>query len=391
MNSMTFVLLLVLALLALLAAGGALFWAWRVQRAHVQVAVELHDYRAQMHALSNALDVWQWRTDAQHRLILLRAPVGTRAAVPSITQPLLLWNCFDVGDGSLRTQLESLSPFTGLTAWVSDDASGERQAMQLRGAAVLDASGRYAGHIGTAREMGDPGAAREPTPQEAQTAADHEAFSYTIAHDLRAPIRVVEGFTRIIKEDYGSSFDRIGNDHLERVLSAAARMNNMIDSLLTLSQLSVRPLSRQAIDLSQLAHYIVDDLRRESPAREVAVEIEPGLRASGDPTLLRVALENLFGNAWKYTAKRSDARITFERCEHLGQSALMVRDNGAGFDMRFAERLFGVFQRLHSASEFQGTGIGLASALRIIRRHGGDIWAEGEVDRGARFRFTLPE
>jgi light-regulated signal transduction histidine kinase (bacteriophytochrome) len=220
-------------------------------------------------------------------------------------------------------------------------------------------------------------------------AQDLEAFSYTVSHDLRAPVRVVEGFARILKEDYGRALDRIGNDHLDRVMGAAARMNGMIDALLALAQLSSQPLSRQPINLSQLAGYIVDDLRRESPERNVRVEIEPGLQALGDATLMRVALENLLGNAWKYTAKRPDACIWFEASEHEGRPAFTVRDNGAGFDMRFADRLFGVFQRLHSASEFQGTGVGLASVRRIIRRHGGDIWAEGEVDRGARFQFWL--
>ncbi len=224
---------------------------------------------------------------------------------------------------------------------------------------------------------------------DAPGASEQETFSYTVSHDLRAPIRVVEGFTKILKEDYGKQLDRVGNDHLDRVLGASARMNSMIDSLLALSQLSTQPLARQPIHLSQLVGYVIDDLRRQSPERQVRVEIEPGLHVHGDATLLRVALENLLGNAWKYTAKRPDACIFFESSEHEGRPAFTVRDNGAGFDMRFADRLFGVFQRLHSATEFQGTGIGLASVRRIIRRHGGDIWAEGEVNRGARFQFWL--
>ena len=211
-----------------------------------------------------------------------------------------------------------------------------------------------------------------------------------MSHDLRAPIRVVEGFTKILKEDYGRQLDRIGNDHLDRVLGAAARMNSMIDALLTLSQLSSRPLARQPVNLSQLAGYVADDLRRQAPERQVGVHIEDGLQAQGDPTLLRVVLENLLGNAWKYTAKKPDAQIWFESALHDGQPAFCVRDNGAGFDMRFADRLFGVFQRLHSANDFQGTGVGLASVRRIVRRHGGEIWAEAEVQRGSSFHFTLP-
>ncbi|MCO5123130.1 MAG: ATP-binding protein [Rhizobacter sp.] len=229
-----------------------------------------------------------------------------------------------------------------------------------------------------------------PTRAAAPAASDHESFSYTVSHDLRAPIRVVEGFTKILKEDYGRQLDRIGNDHLERVLGAAARMNSMIDALLTLSQLSSRPLARQPVNLSQLAGYVADDLRRQAPEREIDLHIEDGLQAQGDPTLLRVVLENLLGNAWKYTAKKPDAQIRFESAVNDGVPAYCVRDNGAGFDMRFADRLFGVFQRLHSANDFQGTGVGLASVRRIVRRHGGEIWAESEVQRGSSFYFTLP-
>jgi signal transduction histidine kinase len=220
--------------------------------------------------------------------------------------------------------------------------------------------------------------------------AEQESFSYTVSHDLRAPLRVVEGFTRILKEDYGRVLDRIGNDHLDRVLGAAARMNSMIDALLALAQLSTQPLARQPVNLSQLAGFIVDDLRRDAPQRLVDVQVQPGLMAHGDPTLLRMVLENLLGNAWKYTGKCQVARIAFEATQVEGREVFVVRDNGAGFDMRFADRLFGVFQRLHSANDFQGTGVGLASVRRIVRRHGGEVWAESEVGQGARFYFTLP-
>jgi light-regulated signal transduction histidine kinase (bacteriophytochrome) len=246
-----------------------------------------------------------------------------------------------------------------------------------------------------------PAADSATAPSNASAAAPHaeappatpeseqESFSYTVSHDLRAPIRVVEGFTKILKEDYGRLLDRIGNDHLDRVLGAAARMNHMIDALLALSQLSTQPLARQPVNLSQLACYIADDLRRQAPERTVSIHIEPGMQVHGDPTLLRVALENLLGNAWKYTAKSRDAQIWFGHDPAQPPHCFTVQDNGAGFDMRFADRLFGVFQRLHSASDFQGTGVGLASVRRIVRRHGGDIWAEAEVDRGASFHFTL--
>ena len=229
-----------------------------------------------------------------------------------------------------------------------------------------------------------------------QTEQDEQAsFSYTVSHDLRAPIRVVEGFTKIVKEDYGRVMDRIGNDHLDRVLAAAARMNSMIDALLALSQLSTQPLAQQPVNLSQLAAFVADDLRRQSPERVVTLQVEPGLLAHGDPTLLRMVLENLIGNAWKYTSKSVQPMVVFERGEPAPHSSsgpvhtFTVRDNGAGFDMRFSDRLFGVFQRLHSVNDFPGTGVGLASVKRIVRRHGGEIWADAEVDKGAAFHFSL--
>ncbi len=221
--------------------------------------------------------------------------------------------------------------------------------------------------------------------------AEADAFSFTLSHDLRAPIRVVEGFTRIVKEDYGRVLDRVGNDHLERVLGAAARMNLMIDALLTLAQLSQQPLARQRVNLSQLASFVVEDLKRSAPERAAEFDIAPGLVATGDPTLLRLVLENLLGNAFKYSAKVAQARISLQSGTQAGKPAFWVHDNGAGFDMRSADRLFGLFQRLHSASDFAGHGVGLASVRRIVQRHGGQIWAESEPGRGATFYFTLPD
>lgn len=229
----------------------------------------------------------------------------------------------------------------------------------------------------------------DPPSNTAADERDQESFIYSISHDLRAPIRVVEGFSRILKEDYGRFLDRIGNDHLDRVLAAAARMHSMIDALLALSRLQSQPLVRKPVDLSQLAVYVMEDLRREQPERAAEVRIEPGLVVHGDPTLLRMALENLLGNAWKYSGQSPVTHIELRRETQDGRTVYVVADRGAGFDMRFADRLFGVFQRLHSAKDFQGTGVGLASVRRIVRRHGGDIWAESEVGQGARFYFTL--
>jgi signal transduction histidine kinase len=248
---------------------------------------------------------------------------------------------------------------------------------------------RFHTDSGTGLLLLRPTSTAEQSDQDA--AAESASFSFTVSHDLRAPIRVVEGFTRILKEDYGPLMDRVGNDHLDRVLSAAARMNHMIDALLALAKLSQQPLQQQPVNLSQLAAYVVDELRRGQPDREADIHIEPDLLVQGDPTLLRLVLENLLGNAWKYSARTPRAQISFTSETHEGRRAFVVRDNGAGFDMRAADRLFGLFQRLHSATDFAGSGVGLASVRRIVRRHGGDIWAEGEPGRGAAFHFTLRE
>lgn len=373
-------------------AGAMAVW-WRRER---RLGEDLQAERALARGLADLLDVWQWRSDASHGLTHWRAPRGSPAADWRRPPPgTCLWDHFrSSGESGLRAVVEAGAPIDDLTVQVTL-ASGV-VTCQLRATALLDAQGRFTGYVGTARPLagvpvGQPAiaAAARPTVAIAAEDSEQEAFSYTVSHDLRAPIRVVEGFTRILKEDYGRLLDRIGNDHLDRVLAAAARMNSMIDALLALSQLSAQPLARQPVNLSQLAVYVTDDLRRQSPQRQVKVHIEPGLHAPGDPTLLRVVLENLLGNAWKYTAKSSDPQIWFGHDPDQPVDVFTVRDNGAGFDMRFADRLFGVFQRLHSATDFHGTGVGLASVRRIVRRHGGEIWAEGEVDRGARFHFTM--
>jgi signal transduction histidine kinase len=368
--------------------------AWILLRVRVRSA-EARQSRLQLHALSDVLDVWQWRTDAQHRLVFARPPTHAPAADWATTPATLaLWDHFRAADApALRSQMASAASLDDVEVW-RKTADGGVCPAQLRGRTLTDASGAFAGYIGTLRDRVEsvrrtvaPVAAVTGPP--AEDDADHESFSYTVSHDLRAPIRVVEGFTKIVKEDYGSVLDRVGHDHLDRVLGAAARMNAMIDALLALSKLSSQPLARQPVNLSQLAGFVADDLRRLWPDRQVTFEVMPGMEVPGDPTLLRVVLENLLGNAWKYTGQCGQAQIRFERVA-ADPPTFTIADNGAGFDMRFADRLFGVFQRLHSASEFPGTGVGLASVRRIIRRHGGEIWAEAELERGARFHFTLP-
>ena len=288
-----------------------------------------------------------------------------------------------VAAGNALNDMHGQLPAAVLAAMVADD--GTTVAHETMGWRLTP--------LGTATAGQRPwllGRVAEPVPGAQAQAHEADNFSFTLSHDLRAPIRVVEGFTRIVKEDYGRHLDRVGNDHLDRVLGAVARMNLMIDAMLALARLSQQPLARQRVNLTQLATYVVDDLRRGAPERNAEIDIATGLAAWGDPTLLRLVLENLLGNAWKYSARTERTQISLCTVTQGDRTAFMVRDNGAGFDMRSAERLFGLFQRLHSASDFTGHGVGLASVRRIVQRHGGEIWAEAEPGRGATFYFTLP-
>jgi signal transduction histidine kinase len=216
-----------------------------------------------------------------------------------------------------------------------------------------------------------------------------EAFSYSVSHDLRAPLRSIDGFSQALLEDYADKLDVSGKNYLQRVRSATQRMSLLIDDLLNLSRVTRSEMRREAVDLSALAGSVMDELRKGDPGRGVRAVIADGLVAEGDSRLLRVVMENLLGNAWKYTSRHDGATIEFGLHQNGGRPVYFVRDDGAGFDATYADRLFGAFQRLHAATEFPGTGIGLATVQRIINRHGGKVWAEGAVERGAIFYFTL--
>jgi PAS domain S-box-containing protein len=229
----------------------------------------------------------------------------------------------------------------------------------------------------------------ERTAELAATNRELEAFSYSVSHDLRAPLRSISGFSQALLEDYSDRLDEDGQDMLRRVNTAGQRMAQLIDDLLNLSRVTRAEMRRESVDLSGLARSIAVDLQQGQPGRDVELVIADGVVGTGDVRLLRVVFENLLGNAWKFTAKHDRARIEFGVQQEAGETVYVLRDDGEGFDMAYVDKLFGTFQRLHSSQEFEGTGVGLATVQRIVQRHGGRIWAEGAVGRGATFYFTL--
>ncbi len=216
-----------------------------------------------------------------------------------------------------------------------------------------------------------------------------EAFSYSVSHDLRAPLRGIDGFSQAVLDDYHDKLDDKGKQYLQRVREASQRMAKLIDAMLNLARLIRAELTFEPVDLSDLGRSILADLRKADPERQVEIVVADNLRATADPNLTRVVLENLLGNAWKFTSHEDYARIDLGMTYHYSEPVFFVRDNGVGFDMTYVDKLFGAFQRLHAVSEFQGIGIGLATVHRIIQRHGGRIWAEASVGKGATFFFTL--
>ena len=216
-----------------------------------------------------------------------------------------------------------------------------------------------------------------------------EAFSFSVSHDLRSPLRVVDGFSQVLLEDYAPQLDAYGKNCLTRIRTAAQRMGDLIDDLLKLARITTYELNAVEVDLSAMTHEIIETLKLATPEREVEYIVADGMKATCDPGLLRIVMENLVNNAVKFTAGRKPARVEVGFHESDGIKVFHVCDNGAGFDMAYSDKLFGTFQRMHNAKEFPGTGIGLATVQRIVTRHGGKVWAEAEIDKGATFYFTL--
>lgn len=253
-------------------------------------------------------------------------------------------------------------------------------------AVLLDREGKHTASLVIHRDVSERKRA-EKALQKAH--AELESFSYSVSHDLRAPLRGIDGWSLALLEDCGDRLDEQGRKYLQLVRSETQRMGKIIDDLLALSRVTRIEMRREQVDLSNLVHSIVSGLQDAEPERQVELVVQPGLAVCGDARLLEIMLSNLLSNAWKFTGNHASARIEFGRTELEGETAYFVRDDGAGFDMTYAKKLFGAFQRMHRPSEFPGSGVGLATVRRIVHRHGGRVWAEAEVERGASFYFTL--
>jgi light-regulated signal transduction histidine kinase (bacteriophytochrome) len=232
---------------------------------------------------------------------------------------------------------------------------------------------------------------RERTAQLTSAMQELETFCYSVSHDLRAPLRGIHGFSQALLADFPAELPGEAHRYLSRITASAARMEQLIEDLLNLSRLTRTTLTRREVDLSALAARVIESFRNAEPDRRVELSVRSGMKVDADPRLLQAALENLLGNAWKFTAKTERPRIEVGSMKDGSRTVYFVKDNGAGFDMRYADKLFGAFQRLHRNDEFPGTGIGLATVARVVSRHGGRIWADAQVGAGAAFYFTLAE
>jgi len=269
---------------------------------------------------------------------------------------------------------------------------------QTRGEPVVDDSGHLILLIGTVLDITDRKLAEtklmQTTAQLTASNRELEAFAYSVSHDLRSPLRAIDGFSKALLEDYGDKFDEDALDYFDRIRSNVARMGNLIEDLLRLSRVSRSEMQYKNVNLSMLVSEQFDELQTINPERQVEIAIAPNICVSADLTLMRVVICNLVQNAWKFTSHHPTARIEFgvisSENQQDDQFTYFVRDDGAGFDINYSKMLFGVFQRLHNTNEFAGTGIGLATVQRAIHRHGGRVWAEGAVEQGATIYFTVP-
>ena len=363
---------------------------------------------------------WYWQTDSAHRLTVLKPGLGldqestnwTGAAQLIAQQPIWFdcWSSCEESESPLGRLRFAMTHQQALVDAVRVQLPAALSAVDGRWCTVKahprwSDTGDFLGYHGVlgpeplapskqasteAVAASSPEVEHDgvvPTPM---TESDQEVLRYALSHDLRAPLRVVDGFTRIVKEDYAKVLDRMGVDHLDRVLAATARMNGMIDAILAQAQLAGAPLARERIDLTALCGDISAEMASlPGVTHAPRFDIAEGLTVDADPILVRRVLENLLSNAMKYSAKVEAPVIEVGVMPSTNPAVFYVRDNGAGFDMQRADKLFGLFQRMHSAKDFPGTGVGLAGVHNIIRRHGGQVWAEASPGKGACFYFTL--
>ena len=322
----------------------------------------------------------------EHHVCLVDYRLGERSGVELIrearksrlTTPMILLT----GQGDHDVDVEAME--AGATDYlVKDETSPARLERTIRYAVQLNVE-----RCRSEEELGQRVAERTVQLQAANK--ELEAFSYSVSHDLRAPLRHINGFSQALLEDCANQLNADGKTNLQEIRNATQEMSLLIDDLLQLARLTRSEMRLDVVDLSELAHEIIAELRARDTERNVTVNIDQGVSTQGDKRLLRIMLSNLLGNAWKFTSKREHATIAFGQSAQETNPFYFVRDNGAGFDMAYVNKLFGAFQRLHSVAEFTGTGIGLATVQRIIRRHGGRVWAEGTINEEAVFYFTLP-
>lgn len=283
-------------------------------------------------------------------------------------------------------------PENGASLEEAIEAEGERcgeLVVRVSGAGSIEFDDEERATVRTVATMlGDTVGRRRKARDLERYARELESFSYSVSHDLRAPLRALDGFSQAVAQRYSDALDERGRDYLQRIRNASQRMSHLIDALLRLSRVSRQRMQWGPIDLSALAEEVVEELRDAEPGHDIEVRCQPGLRVWGDAPLLRIVLQNLLGNAWKFSRDVAHPVIELGR-DPAHPDRFYVRDNGAGFDPRYVDRLFGAFQRLHSGTEFEGTGIGLVTVKRIVLRHGGEVWAEGEPGKGATFWFEL--
>jgi PAS domain S-box-containing protein len=372
-----------------------------------------HRFRALVELSSD----WYWQTDEQHRFTFREGAILQRMGIPpEADYGIRRWemkfvNMSDSDWEKYRAMLDRREEFRDLL-FGRVTPSGRVFWATVSGRPMFDNAGKFVGYHGTGRDVTAQVLAEqalreseaelrrvnegleirvaERTAELAAANKELEAFAYSVSHDLRAPLRAIDGFSRVLLDDYGAQLDAEACGYLDRVRSAVQRMGDLIDDMLQLSRVARVEMRPEAVDLTRLADEIVAQLKLAAPERRVEVSIDAGLSARGDPRLLGIVLNNLLENAWKYTGKTADARIEFSSTAGDRETVFCVKDNGAGFDMHYIDKLFGAFQRLHSEREFPGTGVGLATVARIIHRHGGRVWALGKPGKGASFFFALP-